>query len=293
MTQMMKMMTVDKLLVKLAREAAADGDVPVAAVIVDKNGEVVGHGRNRRESKRNALAHAEIEAINEACNALGGWRLCGCEMYVTMAPCPMCAGAIDNARIEKVIVKEELVRGIIDSFFEKLRERKKMFDINFIEVKTESQIKRTAELAGEIWREWFPLVIGLPQTEYMIERFQSFPAMTEQITNSGYIYYILQKNGTDIGYTAIVPKSDGELFLSKAYIKKVFRSNGYFRQLLEFIKEYAKGNGFTHITLTVNKGNELANTVYTKTGFIKTGEGKTDIGGGFYMDDFYYTLYIS
>jgi ribosomal protein S18 acetylase RimI-like enzyme len=168
-----------------------------------------------------------------------------------------------------------------------------MFDINFIEVKTESQIKRTAELAGEIWREWFPPVIGEPQTEYMIDRFQSYEAMTEQIANSGYIYYILQKNGVDIGYTAIVPKDNSELFLSKAYIKKEFRGNGYFRQLLEFIKEYAKGNGFTHITLTVNKGNELANTVYTKTGFIKTGEGKTDIGGGFYMDDYYYTLYIS
>jgi tRNA(Arg) A34 adenosine deaminase TadA/GNAT superfamily N-acetyltransferase len=287
------MTKIDENLTELARDAALDGDVPVAAVIVDKNGNVVGQGRNRRESKRNALAHAEIEAINEACQTLGGWRLCGCEMYVTMAPCPMCAGAIDNARIEKVIVKEELVRGIIDSFFEKLRERKKMFDINFIEVKTESQIKRTAELAGEIWREWFPPVIGIPQTEYMIDKFQSLPAMTEQIAQTGYIYYILQKNGVDIGYIAIVPKSDGELFLSKAYIKKDFRGNGYFRQLLEFIKEYAKAGAFTHITLTVNKGNELANTVYAKTGFIKTGEGKTDIGGGFYMDDYYYTLYIS
>jgi tRNA(Arg) A34 adenosine deaminase TadA/GNAT superfamily N-acetyltransferase len=286
------MKTVDNLLVELAREAALDGDVPVAAVIVDKNGNIVGRGRNRRESKRNALAHAEIEAINEACETLGGWRLCGCEMYVTMAPCPMCKGAIDNARIEKVIVKEELTFGIIDSFFEKLRERKKMFDINFIEVKTESQIKRTADLAGEIWREWFPPVIGSPQTEYMIERFQSYEAMLDQTAKNGYIYYILQKNGADIGYTAIVPKTDGELFLSKAYIKKEYRGNGYFKQLLEFIKEYAKAGAFTHITLTVNKGNELANAVYAKTGFIKTGEGKTDIGGGFYMDDYYYTLYI-
>jgi tRNA(Arg) A34 adenosine deaminase TadA/GNAT superfamily N-acetyltransferase len=284
---------IDNLLIELADEAALTGDVPVAAVIVDKNGNVVGRGRNRRESKRNALAHAEIEAINEACNTLGGWRLCGCEMYVTMTPCPMCAGAIDNARIEKVFVIDTPVRGIIDSFFEKLWERNKMFDINFIEVKTESQIHRTAELAGEIWREWFPPVIGSPQTEYMIDRFQSFPVMTEQISKSGYIYYILQKNGVDIGYTAIVPKADGELFLSKAYIKKDFRGKGYFRQLLAFIDDYAKANGFTRVTLTVNKGNELANTVYTKTGFVKTGEGKTDIGGGFYMDDYYYTLYIS
>jgi tRNA(Arg) A34 adenosine deaminase TadA/predicted GNAT family acetyltransferase len=252
----------------------------------------VGCGRNRRESKRNALAHAEIEAINEACNTLGGWRLCGCEMYVTMPPCPMCAGAIKNSRISKVFVKEDCVRGIIEAFFEKLRDRNRMFDINFIEAKTEKQLLRTADLAAEIWREWFPPVIGAPQTEYMIEKFQSYPAMIKQTENDGYIYYILQKNGADIGYTAIMPKADGELFLSKAYIKKEFRGNGYFRQLLEFIKEYAKANAFARVTLTVNKGNDLANAVYNKTGFVRTGDGKTDIGGGFYMDDFYYTLYL-
>ncbi len=85
----------------LAAEAAAEGEVPVGAVIV-KDGTVVGRGRNRRELGRNALAHAEIEAIDEACRALGGWRLSGCELYVTLEPCPMCAGAIINARIDTV-----------------------------------------------------------------------------------------------------------------------------------------------------------------------------------------------
>ena len=86
----------------LAREAAAEGEVPVGCVIV-RNGEVVGRGRNRRETGKSALAHAECEAIADACRNLGGWRLWDCTLYVTLEPCPMCAGAIINARIPRVV----------------------------------------------------------------------------------------------------------------------------------------------------------------------------------------------
>ena len=86
----------------LARASAAEGEVPVGCVIV-RNGEIVGRGRNRREQVRNALSHAEIEAINDACRTLGGWRLWECTLYVTLEPCPMCAGAIVNARIPRVV----------------------------------------------------------------------------------------------------------------------------------------------------------------------------------------------
>ena len=86
----------------LAREAAAEGEVPVGCVIVCK-GEIVGRGRNRRERGRSALAHAEVEAIRQACETLGGWRLWECTLYVTLEPCPMCAGAIINARIPRVV----------------------------------------------------------------------------------------------------------------------------------------------------------------------------------------------
>ncbi|MDE6413728.1 MAG: nucleoside deaminase, partial [Eubacterium sp.] len=78
-----------------------DGEVPVGAVVV-KDNVIVGEGRNRRELGKNALYHAEAEAIDQACKALGGWRLWQCEMYVTLEPCPMCAGAIINSRIKKV-----------------------------------------------------------------------------------------------------------------------------------------------------------------------------------------------
>ncbi len=86
----------------LARLAADEGEVPVGAVVV-RDGVIIGQGRNRREVGKNALAHAEIEAIDMACRTLGGWRLSGCDLYVTLEPCPMCAGAIINARIDRVI----------------------------------------------------------------------------------------------------------------------------------------------------------------------------------------------
>ena len=144
-----------RLALDLAAEAAAEGEVPVGAVVV-KGDRVVGTGRNRRETGKNALAHAEIEAIAMACRTLGGWRLSGCTLYVTLEPCPMCAGAIINARIDRVVQgttdpkagscgslvnlfalpynhRPELVAGVLEedcrealrAFFQGLRERRK------------------------------------------------------------------------------------------------------------------------------------------------------------------------
>lgn len=90
--------------IELARQAADEGEVPVGAVVVKKStGEIIGEGRNMRETGKNALAHAEIIAINNACKKLGGWRLPDCAIYVTLEPCPMCCGAVINARIDNVI----------------------------------------------------------------------------------------------------------------------------------------------------------------------------------------------
>ncbi len=140
--------------IRLAREAAAEGEVPVGAVVV-KGDTIVGTGRNRRETGKNALCHAELEAIDHACKTLGGWRLWQCELFVTLEPCPMCAGAIINARIPRVAFgakdhkagscgsvvnlfelpynhKPELVSGVLadecarllTEFFQKLRDKK-------------------------------------------------------------------------------------------------------------------------------------------------------------------------
>ncbi|MEG0979037.1 MAG: tRNA adenosine(34) deaminase TadA [Oscillospiraceae bacterium] len=86
----------------LAQQSCDEGEVPVGAVVV-KDGVIVGKGRNRREFSKNALSHAELEAIDEACKTLGGWRLFECDMYVTLEPCPMCAGAIINSRIKRLV----------------------------------------------------------------------------------------------------------------------------------------------------------------------------------------------
>ena len=90
-----------KAALKLAHKAAEEGEVPVGAVVVC-DGKIVGRGRNRRETKKNALHHAEIEAIEKACKKLGGWRLHRCDLYVTLEPCPMCAGALINSRMKTV-----------------------------------------------------------------------------------------------------------------------------------------------------------------------------------------------
>jgi len=111
------------LAIALAREAGENGEAPVGCVIADATGAIIGRGRNRREKEKNATAHAELEAIESACKALGDWRLSGCSMYVTLEPCPMCAGAIIMSRISKVFygARDELTGScgsIINLFME-------------------------------------------------------------------------------------------------------------------------------------------------------------------------------
>lgn len=102
---------------KLAETAYELGEAPIGAVVVRKSdGAIVGRGYNRRETDKSPLAHAEIMALDEASRTLGGWRVLGCDLYVTLEPCPMCAGAIINARIERVIYgASDLKAGSLDS----------------------------------------------------------------------------------------------------------------------------------------------------------------------------------
>ncbi len=145
-----------KLALARAKAAYKDGEVPIGAVIV-KDGAVIASGRNFREKKNNALCHAEIIAIHKACKKLNRWRLWDCDLYVTLEPCAMCAGAIINARVRRVVFgaydakagsfgtlvnlneypynhKPEVVSGVMEqecsdilsSFFKELREKKKI-----------------------------------------------------------------------------------------------------------------------------------------------------------------------
>ena len=113
-----------KYALELAKQSADEGEVPVGAIVVC-DGKIVGEGRNRREVVKNALHHAEIEAIDNACKNLGGWRLWKCDLYVTLEPCPMCAGAIINSRIKNVYfgAKDEKNGAVVSAA--------QLFDMNF------------------------------------------------------------------------------------------------------------------------------------------------------------------
>lgn len=303
----------------LAEEAMRRGEVPVGAVVVRRDGFIAGRGSNRRQRDRNALAHAEVIAIDEACRTLGGWRLTECTLYVTLEPCLMCSGAVLNSRIGRVVfgmgddrpegaftslksekllnrteftagVMEQECRLLFEEFFKKLRSERKMSRLNFTEAVTDVQIEVTAALADVIWHEFFPSVLSTEQIDYMVEKFQSARAMKEQISSEGYRYYLLFGGGERVGYIAVRPDSDGRLFLSKLYIKKEHRGKGYATEVFEFLKGYCRENGLSSVWLTVNRHNDGAVSVYEKRGFKKIGEGVTDIGNGFVMDDFYFQL---
>lgn len=151
---------------RLAKLSYKEGEVPIGAV-VSLNGEIVGTGRNRRETEKNALCHAEIEAINAACKRLSGWRLFECEMLVTLEPCPMCAGAIINSRIKKVTFGAYDLKngacGSVTNLFEMSFNHKPELEGGFMEKESASllssffeelRIKKAAEKAKGVIPEW-------------------------------------------------------------------------------------------------------------------------------------------
>jgi len=131
-----------------ARLAAAEGEVPIGAVVV-ADGRIVGRGRNARERLNDPTAHAEIQALHEASQELGRWRLSGATMYATLEPCPMCAGALVNARIDRLVYGvADPKAGAVDTLFDLVRDPR----LNH-RVRVESGI--LAEECGEILRQFF------------------------------------------------------------------------------------------------------------------------------------------
>ena len=151
-------------------------------------------------------------------------------------------------------------------------------------VLTKTQIETVARLAHEIWNQHFIPIIGKAQVDYMLEKFQSKKAISEQI-EEGYSYYLLKAEGDYIGYTGICPRED-ELFLSKLYIRASQRDKGFGRKAIEFLEDLAREKGLSKITLTVNKNNTDSIKAYEEFGFTNLGIFVQDIGNGFVMDDY-------
>lgn len=163
-----------------------------------------------------------------------------------------------------------------------------MHSVSLVPADTPALLADTARLAGEIWREYFPGIISPEQVEYMVDKFQSLPAMEEQIRSQGYTYYQIRCGEEVLGYTGVCPEADG-LFLSKLYLKKEYRGKGYATKALRELTALCREKGYKFIRLTCNKGNTHSLEVYRHWGFVQTDAVKTDIGGGFVMDDYVMT----
>jgi RimJ/RimL family protein N-acetyltransferase len=158
-------------------------------------------------------------------------------------------------------------------------------------VSTSNEINEVVKIARDIWREYYPPIIGIDQVEYMLENYHSKDAITIEITRDNYAYYLIKVKNRIIGYIGIQLKGD-DLFLSKIYIRSSERGNGIGKASMNFIKDLALENNMNRISLTVNKNNSGSIAAYYRLGFIKTGDICVDIGGGYEMDDIQMELYL-
>lgn len=156
--------------------------------------------------------------------------------------------------------------------------------IMFLEVSTDNQIEIVASLAREIWTEHYIPIIGKEQVDYMLDKFQSKQAISEQI-RTGVLYFLMKEDNEFIGYIAVQPKSV-ELFLSKIYVKSSRRAKGYGKKAVQFAETFAQKLGLRKIVLTVNKSNVNSIKAYEKIGFRNVGSLVQDIGNNFVMDDY-------
>ncbi len=159
--------------------------------------------------------------------------------------------------------------------------------VTLIQVKTDEQLKILAKKANIVWHEFFPCILTEGQIDYMVEKFQSYDAMKNQIENEGYEYYFISADDKILGYTGIKKEAGNEkLFLSKLYLLKENRGKGYASAAFEFLIKYCKDNGLKSIYLTVNKQNEHTIAVYQNKGFEVIDTQVADIGCGYVMDDY-------
>lgn len=158
--------------------------------------------------------------------------------------------------------------------------------IEITKVKYFPELRQVAELADEIWHECFVGIISNGQIDYMVQKFQSLNAMTEQIENQGYTYFAVRDNGVLCGYIGVKPEEDDRFFLSKLYLHKDSRGKGISSLMLDTVFNEARKIGKKRVYLTVNRHNDRAVAVYRKIGFVTVDTAVIDIGNNYVMDDF-------
>lgn len=276
-----------------AKKAAALGEVPVGAVIVSK-GKVIATGYNRRETDKNALLHAEIIAINRACKKLGGWRLSDCELYVTLEPCPMCTGAIINARISTVYIgamdpkagcmgslcdltklpfnhQPQIVSGVLErecsdllsQFFQTLRQKPqpksialRSFTVDDVPVlKRYLYSKRSDKSVYNMVEAW--------NSKILEGRYNERFAVTV--------------DGSVVGYVQLTEQSDGSVSL-EVFIFSDYRGKTYGTQSARALLSLAKDKGYSVITAQVRKESVPSCRLCKRVGFVPIGDDGTQRG---------------
>ena len=162
----------------------------------------------------------------------------------------------------------------------------------FILADTDSKIREIAALAELIWNQHFVPIIGKEQVDYMVEKFQSYPALKNQIKHDGYEYYQIYSSGSFAGYIGIREESNG-LFLSKLYIHQDFRGRHLATKAFRFLVNICRERSLRKIWLTCNKYNKNTLAVYNHLGFKVTDDQVADIGNGFVMDDYIMTYEVN
>lgn len=166
------------------------------------------------------------------------------------------------------------------------KERNRSMCIEFTKVETGEQMERLACMADRVWHEYFTIILKPEQIDYMVDKFQSVPAIKEQMKN-GYVYYFIMAEGQYAGYTGIHKETQEErLFLSKLYIMKEHRKKGIASAAFEFLKDLCMKESLRSIYLTVNRFNLDTIEVYKAKGFRIIKEQVTSIGNGYVMDDY-------
>ncbi len=271
-----------------AEKAKALGEVPVGAVVV-QNGKVIATGYNQRESKKNVLLHAEMIALQRACKKVGDWRLSDCDLYVTLEPCPMCTGAIINARIRRVyfgakdpksgcmgsvcdLTKEafsdqiEVIPGILEE------ECSRQLTDFFRKVRVDKKPEQKQIILRPFTQADLPV---LKQYLFSNRSLKSVSAILDQW--NGEEYFALSADGQAVGYGHLIEQNQDTVEMDLCVFSD-FRGKTYGRQAVEQLLVFARERGYSSVVATVRKNSVPACRLCDSMGFIRAVETVTAKG---------------